>query len=130
VPLSGTGAAGEGPVRLAHLVVAEHLVQAAQGLAGFGQHHDAAHGPVDAVGHAHEGRAGLLVLEAQVLGGFVRQRLVAGGVALHEDAGGLVDDEEVVVFEQNFSAFGPDVGTIHAAVAGGDDICTGAGWGP
>ena len=81
-----------------HLAVGKHLVHPSEGLAGLGKHHQTAHGAVEAVDNAQKHVAGLVVLGFQVVLNHLRQRTVAGFVALHYLSTLLVHHYKVVVF--------------------------------
>ena len=87
----------DGEVGLVHPSLAEQVVHARQPLAGTGKHHDAAHGAVEPVGNAEKDGAGLGITLLDVGLDALGERLVAGLVALHNLAGGLADDDDVVV---------------------------------
>ena len=91
----------DGPVGLVDLSVAEHLVEPLQGLAGLGEHHDAAGGTIETMHDADEGVARLVILLFQVGGNGGTQGLIAGLVALHNLANSLVDDDDMVVFVED-----------------------------
>ena len=59
VAVFGRAVGGKGPVCLVDFSFPEHLVQALQGLGGFGKEHHAAHGPVQPVRDSHEYLPGL-----------------------------------------------------------------------
>ena len=87
-----------GPIRLVHFFRTEHFVEPGQSLAGTGKDHQSAHGTVQTVHHAEEHVPRLVVLLFDVFLHHLRQRLVAGLVALHNLRTAFVDDDEVVVF--------------------------------
>ena len=91
----------EGPVGLVDFSFAEHFVEALQGLGGFGKQDHTAHGPVQAVGDSHEHLTGLAVpLGDECLERFA-QGFVSGLVSLHNLSRPLVENKQVVVFQQD-----------------------------
>ena len=85
-----------------YLALAEQLIHPRQSLAGFGHDDQAAGGAVDAVRHAQEYVAGLVILLLDPRLHRVDEGGVAGAVALHQFAGTLVDDDDVVVVVDYF----------------------------
>ena len=117
------------------LAVGKHLVEAGEGFAGAGKDDEAADGTVEAMDHAEEDLAGLLVFLLDVLLHDVRERAVAGLVALHDLAALLVDDDDVVVFVDYlhvwFRLFDDDfpggaIGLAHDVDAAGQVVAAGS----
>ena len=93
------GGAYNGVVRLADFAShAKHFVESCQGLAGACKHYHTADGTVETVYNTQKNLAGLVVLVLDVSLHLVDQCAVARFVTLHNLAGSLVDDDDVVVF--------------------------------
>ena len=91
----------EGPVRLVNLSFPEHFVKTLQRFGRFGKQHHATYGPVQPVGDTHKHLAGLAVpLRDEGLQGFT-QGFVPGLVSLYNLSRPLVENEQMVVFQQN-----------------------------
>ena len=97
----GRARTGERPVGLVDLALAQHLVQAFQGLGGLGKEADAAHGAVQAVGDTQEHLAGLGVPPGNEGLEGLREGLVAGLVSLHDLAGAFIENHEVVILVED-----------------------------
>ena len=85
-----------------HLALGEHAVKAGQGLRRAGEDDEAADGAVETVDDAEEDLAGLLVFLLQVGLDGLAERCVARLVALYNLAALLGDDDDVVVFVDDF----------------------------
>ena len=96
----------DGPIGLAYLIGAEHLVEPCQGLAGAGKDDDATHRAVEPMNDTKEDGARLGVGFLDVLFHHVAQGGVASLVALYDFSRLLVDNDDVVVFVENFHLFG------------------------
>ena len=106
--------AHHGPVGLVDLALAEQFVHARQPFAGACHYHQAAGGPVDAVRHAQENIARLVIFFLDPLLHRIDERRVTGAVALHQLTGTFVDDDDVVVFINYFHACSK-IGQYHAS---------------
>ena len=101
VAVFGRAVGGEGPVGFVDFPFPEHLVKAFQGFGGFGKQDYAAHGPVQPVGDSHEYLPGLPVpLGDEGLEGLA-QGFVSRLVSLHNLSRPLVENQQVVVFQQD-----------------------------
>ena len=106
----------DGVIGLAYLSGTEHFVQPGEGLARTGKDNDTAYGPVEPVDNAEKNGAGLGVFFLDIgFYGFA-QWFVTGLVALHNFAGGLVDDDDVVVFVEYVHFFKGGFGILAGAV--------------
>ncbi len=88
----------DSPVRLVDVSETEHIVEACQSLTGLCENDESAYGAVKAMHHAEEDVAGFLVFLLDILLHRFGERSVAGLVALDYFAGGLADDDDMVVF--------------------------------
>ena len=88
----------ERPVCLVDVALAEHVVEAGEGLGGAREDHQPGDGAVDAVNDPAEHIAGLGVFLTDIVLDGLRKGLVAGLVALHYLAGLLAHHNNMVVF--------------------------------
>ena len=96
----------DGPIGLTYLIGAEHLVESCQGLAGASKDDDAAHRAVEPMNDTKEDGARLGVGFLDVLFHHVAQGGIACLVALNDFSRLLVDNDDMVVFVENFHLFG------------------------
>lgn len=92
---------GYGPVGLRDAALADHVVQARERLRRLGEEHRPAHGTVDAVNHAQEDVARLVVAHLDHGLDLGLQRIVGIAVGLHQVAAALVYHHQVVVLVED-----------------------------
>lgn len=103
---SAVGALGnerdDGMVSLVHVAPPKHFVEPRERFGSACENHETTHGAIESVHGAEKDFAGLVVLLLDIGFDLVSQRSIAGFVALNDFAGGLVDNDHVIVFVENF----------------------------
>lgn len=92
----------DGMVSLVHVATSKHFVEPRERFGSACENHKAAHGAIESVHGAEKDFAGLVVLLLDIGFDLVGQRSIAGFVALNDFAGGLVDNDHVIVFVEDF----------------------------
>ena len=103
---SAVGALGnerdDGMVSLVHVAPPKHFVEPCERFGSACENHETTHGTIESVHGAEKDFAGLVVLLFDIGFYLVGQRPIAGFVALNDFAGGLVDNDHVIVFVEDF----------------------------
>ena len=89
---------GDRPIGLVHLPFAEHVVQPRQCFGRAGKDDKARHGTVKAMHHPEEHIARFVVLRLDIFLHRLRERTVAGLVALHDLTTLFIDDDDMIIF--------------------------------
>lgn len=103
---SAVGALGnegnDGMVSLVHVAPPKHFVEPCERFGSACENHETTHGTIESVHGAEKDFAGLVVLLFDIGFDLVGQRPIAGFVALNDFAGGLIDNDHVIVFVEDF----------------------------
>lgn len=103
---SAVGALGnegnDGMVSLVHVAPPKHFVEPCERFGSACENHETTHGTIESVHGAEKDFAGFVVLLFDIGFDLVGQRSIAGFVALNDFAGGLVDNDHVIVFVEDF----------------------------
>ena len=89
-------------VSLVHVAPPKHFVEPYERFGSACENHKATHGTIESVHGAEKDFAGFVVLLFDIGFDLVGQRPIAGFVALNDFAGGLVDNDHVIVFVEDF----------------------------
>ena len=103
---SAVGALGNegdnGMVSLVHVAPPKHFVEPRERFGSACENHETTDGTIESVHGAEKDFARLVVLLFDIGFDLVGQRSIAGFVALNDFAGGLVDNDHVIVFVEDF----------------------------
>ena len=103
---SAVGALGnegnDGMVSLVHVAPSKHFVEPCECFGSTRENHETTHRTIESVHGAEKDFAGLVVLLFDMGFDLIGQRSIAGFVALNDFAGGLVDNDHVIVFVEDF----------------------------
>ena len=92
----------DGMVSLVHVATSKHFVEPRERFGSACENHKAAHGAIESVHGAEKDFTGLVVLLLNIGFDLVGQRSIAGFVALNYFTGGLVDNDHVIIFVEDF----------------------------